>query len=117
MKSQLYKNTPKIEKLFSTEKSVEENPIQDDTIRIALSNTYLYLEKGQFEGSLELAQEAIQDFLDKNAATYTAYGQGFGLLQINDGRRDITPYGIDIPMMLEFCGIDQSTLSTQMGMK
>ncbi|MCW8399735.1 hypothetical protein OQJ26_13140 [Legionella sp. PATHC038] len=117
MKLQLYKTTPKIEKLFSKENSLEENSIQDDTIRIALKNSYLNVEKGEFEGSLELAQEAIQAFLDKNVATYTAYGQGFGLLQINDATREITPYGIDIPMMLEFCGIDQSTLSTQMGMK
>ncbi|WP_392537921.1 hypothetical protein [Legionella sp. 227] len=117
MKLQLYKTTAKIEKLFSTEQPIEENLIQDDTIRIAVKNTYLNVEKGQFEGSLELAQEAIQAFLDKNVATYTAYGQGFGLLQINDATHDITPYGIDIPMMLEFCGIDQSTLSKQMGMK
>lgn len=97
--------------LFSGE---EKKPVQNNMIHITLKNNKLNIDKGHFEGSLEAAEEAIQSFADKNDITYESHGHGYGTLSINGIKHGITPYGIDVPMMLEFCSIDASTLTQQL---
>lgn len=76
------------------------------TVDIKITNgKTLTVEQGSFVGDREMARELIQDFCVKNTVTYQSHGHGYGALTVNDANHNITPYGIDLPMMLEFCGI------------
>lgn len=75
------------------------------TLRLKSGNT-INLEKGDFNGSVSKAMTYLQDFCNhaKNTVTIESFGHGYGKLTVNDQKHDITPYGIDIKMMLNFCG-------------
>ena len=45
----------------------------------------------------------IQEFCNNNSVEIESLGYGYAILKINDNKYDITPYGIDIPMMIKFC--------------
>lgn len=62
------------------------------------------LEKGKFNGNVSKAMAYLQDFCSHTTAESNSYGCGYGDLIINGQKHDITPYGIDIEMMLRFCG-------------
>ena len=49
----------------------------------------------------------------RNELTYQSLGRGYGSLSVNSVVHSITPYGIDISMMLQFCGINESELNRQ----
>ncbi|WP_454780224.1 hypothetical protein [Legionella sp. WA2022007384] len=90
-----------------------EEPVQNNNIQIAIKNTKLNIDKGNFDGRLEAAQEAIQAFADQNEIIYQSHGHGYGSLSVNSVAHSITPYGIDVSMMLQFCGINESELTRQ----
>ncbi|AWN73299.1 hypothetical protein LEAN103870_09495 [Legionella anisa] len=92
----------------------EKKPVENNTIHIKVKNTQLSIDKGHFEGSLGAAEEAIQFFADQNEITYKSLGHGYGILTVQGMNHHITPYGIDISMMLEFCNIDESKLTQQL---
>lgn len=72
----------------------------------------LNIDQGNFSGDLEKARKAIQSFVDKNTFTYKSHGHGYGTLTVNGKDHHINPYGVDISMMFEFCGIDESEFTS-----
>lgn len=62
------------------------------------------LEKGKFNGDVSKAMIYLQDFCSQAIAKSNSYGWGYGELIINGQKHSLTPYGIDIDMMLSFCG-------------
>ncbi|WP_392537922.1 hypothetical protein [Legionella sp. 227] len=93
-------------------------PLQNDMIRIVFFGRNFDIKKGAFEGSLELAQKAIQAFVDDKLLPVL---QGMTLQTlINEHPLGDTIFSldkIDIPTVLEIFGIDESTLTHQLGMK
>lgn len=100
--------------LFSS--TEEKKPAAKEIIQITIKNTKLHINKGDFEGSFGTAEEAIQAFADNHQITYKSLGHGYGTLCVQGVEHSITPYGIDISMMLKFCGIDESTLTQRLEM-
>ncbi|QLZ67870.1 hypothetical protein FOLKNPGA_00644 [Legionella sp. PC1000] len=92
----------------------EKKPVEKNMIHIKIKNTQLNINKGHFEGSLGAAEEAIQSFADQNEITYKSLGHGYGTLTVQGVNHQITPYGIDISMMLEYCNIDESELTQKL---
>lgn len=78
---------------------------------IRIKDDSLNIDKGYFTGNLKKAQKAIQAFVDKNIFTYESM-RDYGTLTINGIDHDITPYGVDVFMMLQFCNIDIKNLDT-----
>jgi hypothetical protein len=62
------------------------------------------LEKGSFNGDVSKAMNYLQDFSSHAKMEIYSYGHGYGNLIINGQKHRITPYGIDIEMMLRLCG-------------
>lgn len=96
---------------FSEEKN------KQNSVAIHIKNKKLNIQQGTFDGDLELAREAIQSFADTNELTYQSFGHGYGCLTVNGAQHHTNPYGIDMLMMLEFCGIDKSSLIPQIELK
>jgi hypothetical protein len=85
------------------------NP-KDVILKIKIKDSFLSIEQGSFDGDTDKAQEAIQAFVDLHEVTQKSGGHGYGTLTVDGTPHSITPYGIDISMMLAFCKIDASTL-------
>ncbi len=64
----------------------------------------LPLKKGTFQGNIENATAYLQGFCNQNPVTYNHFGLGYMDLVVNNQPHDITPYGVDIEMMLQYCG-------------
>lgn len=96
----------------------QNQPSKNEVIRIVFLGRDFDIEKGAFEGSLELAQKAIQAFVDDKLLPVL---QGMTLQTlINEHPLGDTIFSldkIDIPTVLEIFGIDESTLTHQLGMK
>lgn len=67
-------------------------------------NNYLNIDLTNFTGDVDAAMTFVQDFCDTHKVSYKSYGHGYADLIIDGVTHDITPYGIDISMMIEFCG-------------
>jgi len=104
-------------------KKLEQNqPPQNDTIRIVFLGRGHHINKGAFVGSLERAQKAIQASVDEAVEmvlTYLKDGNNFeNLVNEHAIRNLISSFdAMDIPQMLELFEIDESTLTNQLGMK
>lgn len=59
---------------------------------------------GQYD--IEKATPVIEDFCVKNHIKVTSFEYGYGEILINDKLYHISPYGIDLKMMLEWCDQD-----------
>ncbi|KTD58875.1 hypothetical protein [Legionella shakespearei] len=64
------------------------------------------IDKGQFTGDVDKALDAIRAFCANNRIKINSFGFGYADLIIEDKTHSLTPYGVDIDMMLGFCGID-----------
>lgn len=62
------------------------------------------LELGNFRGNVSNAMKYLQDFCNSNVVEIESYGRDYGALFVNGQKHSYTPYGIDLKMMLEFCG-------------
>lgn len=73
---------------------------------------------GNFPGDVDAACEAIQAFADKaeNTISSKSHGGGYGEIIVNGKKHNYTPYGIDVPMMLKFCGLDANEFQTSSSM-
>lgn len=71
---------------------------------INIRDNKIGVSKGNYKGDVSQALGFIQGFCDKNHVKMESYGRGYNVLYINDQPHDITPYGIDLNMMIEFCG-------------
>jgi hypothetical protein len=56
---------------------------------------------GDYTGDLSQAKETIQAFCNQNEVTYTGLGIGYATLTVNGQPRELTPYHIDIKMILD----------------
>jgi len=75
---------------------------------IKIKDNTINLDKGSFAGDVALAIKSIQAFCDQNTVTSASQGHGWGSLTVNGVKHAITPYGIDIAMMLKFCNLNVS---------
>ncbi|MCW8399733.1 hypothetical protein OQJ26_13125 [Legionella sp. PATHC038] len=121
MINQMPIHTPKFFnfKINDDHKNKEKNqPSQNDMIRIVFFGRNCDIKKGAFEGSLDLAQKAIQAFVDDKLLPFLQ-GKNLQTLINEHPLRDIISSvdEVDIPKVLEFCGIDESTLTHQLSMK
>ena len=65
------------------------------------------VEADETQFDIAKAKQVIQDFCAKNDIELISQGHGYGEILINNQHKDdITPYGIDLKMMLEYCGKD-----------
>ncbi len=62
------------------------------------------IENGNFSGDIAAACAFIQAECDKTTIGYESFGHGYGELTIGGKKYDISPYGIDINMMLGYFG-------------
>ena len=69
------------------------------------------VEKQAFKGNLFNATSYIQNFCSNNNVTIRSLGHGYSVLKINGKEHSINPYGIDLKMMIEFCGKSISNFS------
>jgi hypothetical protein len=76
-----------------------------ERLKLKIANNSINLEKGDFTGNVSKAMAALQEFCNQNKVKYDSLGFGYGELYINDTLHEINPYGIDIEMMLRFCGM------------
>ena len=74
----------------------------------------LNLEIGDYLYDLERTKKAIEAFTmnPENTITYSGLGGGYAELMINGKTNAVTPYGISITTMLQWCGIDKNSLAT-----
>lgn len=79
------------------------------TVQINKLDT-LTLNKGDFSGDITKAKQAIEEFARKNQLDFEAEDHGCTILTINGEDYPIDRNGIDISMMLDYCGIDESLL-------
>ncbi|QMT59283.1 hypothetical protein [Legionella sp. PC997] len=105
------RQTSSYKRFFSTEKKKKG---ECDRIQIKIENTHLNIDRGSFEGSIGAAEEAIQSFADHHEISYKSLGHGNATLIVQGMEHGITPYGIDISMMLKFCNIDESQLTQKL---
>ncbi|WP_133134236.1 hypothetical protein [Legionella santicrucis] len=75
-------------------------------------NRTLNIDVGDFKGDVDEVKAQLQAYADKNKIEFSGF-RGYGTLTVNGVKHNITPYGIDIPMMLEFFGFPNSTLSNR----
>ncbi len=70
------------------------------------SGNGIELEKGNFEGDIQNAMTYLQTFCadPQNTISIRSRGRGYGTVTVNGVDHSYTPYGIDLKMMLEFCG-------------
>jgi hypothetical protein len=64
------------------------------------------IDKGQYSGDVEKAIDAIKSFCATHEIKMVSHGWGYNDLIIEDKTHSLTPYGVDIQMMLDFCSID-----------
>lgn len=64
------------------------------------------IDKGTYNGDVDKALDAIRAFCANHRIKINSFGYGYADLIIEDKICQLTPYGVDITMMLEFCGID-----------
>jgi hypothetical protein len=69
------------------------------------------VEKQNFKGNLFDATSYIQNYCNTNDVTMKSLGWGYGVLKINGKEHSINRYGIDLKMMIEFCGKSLSDFS------
>lgn len=79
-----------------------------DSYSIAIQGATINLEVGNFKGNVPQAIDVIQKFCGENNVRIESIGHGYNELHVNDQCHDLTPYGIDIEMMLGFCGFNNS---------
>ena len=71
---------------------------------IKITNDILHL---NINDCLDLnAIQNIQTFCNKNIVEVENLGHGYSILKINGKNYDITPFGIDVDMMLKFCELN-----------
>lgn len=93
--------------LFSDSRSAEirnEREGQPENFTLNINNDTINLAKGNFQGNVSDAMNYLQDFCTKNTIRYQSLGLGYGKLFVNQKLHNITPYGIDLKMMLRYCG-------------
>jgi len=56
---------------------------------------------GNYTGNLPQAKETIQAFCNQYEVRYEGLGMGYATLSVNGQSKDLTPYHIDINMMLD----------------
>lgn len=83
-------------------------------ISIRISNNTLNIDTGNFKGDVEEVRKELQAFANKNSIKYSGF-RGYGTLTVNEVKHAITPYGIDIEMMLEFCGLENPAPTNHFG--
>ena len=65
----------------------------------------LGVDQGDFNGDIPKAEKFIQDFCSTNEVVDRSDGYGgWGDLTINGKTHETTPYGVDLNMMIEYCG-------------
>jgi hypothetical protein len=79
---------------------------QEPNMSIKIPNNTLYLNRGTFKGNVVKAIQEIQTYCNINNVEIQSRGHGYATLIINEKNHSITPYGIDILMMLEFCNFE-----------
>ena len=80
------------------------------TVKVIIKDSYLDLDIGSFNGDYEKAQEVLQSFANKNNISCQSLGFGCASLLVNGEQHLINPNELDISMMLQFCGINMSSL-------
>ncbi|HTM63097.1 MAG TPA: hypothetical protein VL360_01195 [Gammaproteobacteria bacterium] len=86
---------------------------QSKTAIINANRSRLYLNFANFSGDEQAAVTFVQDFCNNHDVRCESYGHGYGELIVDGKSHDITPYGIDLTMMLEFCGRNPSDFAKQ----
>lgn len=64
------------------------------------------IDRGTFTGDVDEALGAIRAFCANHRIKINSFGYGYADLIIEDETHSLNPYGVDIAMMLGFCGID-----------
>lgn len=76
------------------------------TFSIKIKNNSINVTKGDFTGNIPSAIDFIQDFYKKKTVEIKSFGYGYGELKVDGKVHHINPYGIDLNMMISFCGGD-----------
>ena len=75
-------------------------------IRFGNEQNTLGISTGQFAGNVDQAISAIRAFSSRHDIKIVSEGYGWNELTIEEKTYSLGPYGIDIDMMLKFCGIN-----------
>lgn len=93
----------------ATVEAAEPQNIQSLKLNLVSGDT-IYLEKGDsFDGSVPKAMAYLQDFCNENTIEIESLAGGYGYLTVNGETHKFTPYGINVKMMLEYCGNKKPT--------
>jgi len=68
---------------------------------VKIKNDTLGIDHGTFQGDSKKALAFIQTFCNSNDVRSEPYGHDYGSLFINDKAHAISPYGIDLNMMIK----------------
>lgn len=74
------------------------------SLGLRLQGGNIVLNKGKFRGNVFNAMTYLRDFCDNNNVTVESLGSDYFNLSINGVIHGLDPGGIDITMMLEYCG-------------
>jgi hypothetical protein len=78
-------------------------PYRPQTIDLKIHGDTLNIDIGEYKGDISKAEKYLKEFCAKNKVEYSSRGHGGGTLTVNGENHRITPFGIDLDMMLKFC--------------
>jgi hypothetical protein len=89
----------------------------DECVYFVISNDKIEVDvldaNPPFVGDYRRAVEFVSTFLKTNTFKVISYGRGFGKIIVNKEQHGLNPYGIDLNMMVGFCGGNVADFAVQ----